>query len=368
MKSIQIIPEYSMEVRFDGNTIELYDQIHDEIIATTKTELDIVRIEKVSFNTFRFWDTVNQHSKLYVDLIHNYSRVKTNAVYILNIHFIDPSHGYYFGTYELGEFVLLGEGDLKIKRRYPIKYCLRGVVAPSGILYFGLRETVNDIHSYFLTKLDWKFGKDPIVWKKSIPASILSINLYENLLFLGLKDGSIQIWDLEREELSKKIDIFENPVSLIEICRDKIIFTSWKGDITALSKEGKIIWKCKPSIKKISGVFENDDGINIVDEGGKFILLNSISGEIIKELQWKFGAYKYGSIASNLVIFRNWIIGAGGYGIWAHWSENHDVQFHVYDEDILMRKLVEHPVGFYSGDDAGYIRFWKAGGLRIQPL
>lgn len=34
-------------------------------------------------------------------------------------------------------------------------------------------------------------------------------------------------------------------------------------------------------------------------------------------------------------------------------------------EDPLIRKLCPHPLGFFNGDDDGYIRFWKRGELEV---
>ena len=39
---------------------------------------------------------------------------------------------------------------------------------------------------------------------------------------------------------------------------------------------------------------------------------------------------------------------------------------HKYMDDPLIRTIKSHPLGFYSGDDEGYIRFWGLGEVEIK--
>ena len=60
------------------------------------------------------------------------SQVATNAGYILNLSMDSPTHGYYFGLYEIGEFSLINKRKLIIDHSFRVKNCYAGCVAPNN--------------------------------------------------------------------------------------------------------------------------------------------------------------------------------------------------------------------------------------------
>jgi hypothetical protein len=368
MKRVEHIPEYSMEVRFSSKRIECFDLRSRRIVCSRSFSERIANVIKVTYNSFLIYNERNEIiAGVYIDLASERSRVATGAQYIRDLHMDTPTHGFYFGTYEIGEFSLNNGEELVIQRSYPLKYCSRGCLSTNNMFYFGLREseTISGPHLYYLVKLYWNKKEEPsIVWKKSLPASIMGISRIENRLFVGLKTGTIQIWDIEKDEILKSINLFNNPISAVELGLDNIITTSWKGETASISLDGDIQWRIKLTIEKIETIFSDIDKIMIVDIKGNYFQLNSKTGNIRKKGMWNLGSVKGATIASNLLIFRDWYVLAGYGGVWAFWNEDFRKIFHYYMEDPLIRKLYPHPLGFYTGDDTGYIRFWKIGGIR----
>ncbi len=73
-------------------------------------------------------------------------------------------------------------------------------------LFIGLRETKGDSvdgpHEYFVVKLVWSSNKGTtpkILWKKPVPAAVMSLRLQYGQLFIGLKNGDVQILDLSSD-------------------------------------------------------------------------------------------------------------------------------------------------------------------------
>ena len=368
MRRVEYIPEYSMEVLFSSDRIQCYDLISKEVVCSKSYRERIANVIKVTFNSFRIYNKSNKLiDSISIDLVSERSRVSTGAQYIRDLFMDTPNHGYYFGTYEIGEFSLLEGEELVIKRSYPLEYCSKGCVTPKNTFYFGLREseTINGPHSYYLVKLDWNNKEEPLIlWKKSIPSSIMGIFRIEDRLYLGLKTGTIQIWDIEKDEILKSINLFNSPISAIELGFDSIIVTSWKGETASISPEGDIQWRIKLTQEKIETIFGDINKIMIVDIKGNYFQLNSKTGNIIEKGIWNLISVKGATIASNLILFRDWFVLSGYGGVWAFWNEDYNKIFHYYLEDPLIRKLYPHPLGFYTGDDTGYIRFWKIGGIR----
>lgn len=368
MRRVEYIPEYSMEVLFSSNRIQCYDLISKGVVCSRSYRERIANILKVTFNFFLIYNKRNELiDGIYIDLASERSRVATGAQYIRDLFMDTPTHGYYFGTYEIGEFSLLKGEELVIKRSYPLKYCSKGCVTAENTFYFGLREseTINGPHSFYLVKLDWNKKEEPLIlWKKSIPSSIMGISRIEDRLYLGLKTGTIQIWNIEKDEILKSINVFNNPISALELGFDSIIATSWKGETASISPDGDIQWRIKLTQEKIETIFGDINKIMIADIEGNYFQLNSKTGNIIEKGIWDLISVRGATIASNLILFRDWFVLTGYGGVWAFWNEDYNKIFHYYLEDPLIRKLYPHPLGFYTGDDTGYIRFWKIGGIR----
>lgn len=357
-----------MEVIFSSNLIECFDLKSNKVVFSRSFSEKIASVRKVTFNSFLIY---NQRKKIInsvvIDLASERNRVATGAQYIRDMYMDAPTHGYYFGTYEIGEFSLNEREELVIERSYALNYCSKGCVSTNNMFYFGLREspTSSGSHSYYLVKLDWNRKEEPLIlWKKSIPSSIMGIFRIENRLYFGLKTGTVQIWDTDKDEILKSIKPFNNPISTMELGLDSVITTSWNGETALISLDGDIQWRIKLTNEKIETIFSDIDKIMIVDIKGNYFQLNSKTGNIIEKGIWTLEYVKGATIASNLIIFRDWYVLAGYGGVWAFWNENYSKIFHYYMEDPLIRKLYPHPLGFYTGDDTGYIRFWKLGGIR----
>lgn len=373
MKIIERIPEYSLEVRFYDNLIECYDLISNEIVASKTFIKRIVDIHKSKENSFLL---LNEKRKaigliaIEIDLMKEISRLATEAGYILEICMDTPTHGYYFGYYEIGEFSL-SDNKLLIKRSFPLKYCTKGSVTHSRQVFLGFREddTIKSLSYYYLMKLDWKERREPrIVWKKPIPSAIMAIYLIDNKLILGLKNGIFQIWDVEKDELIKSFNLFESTISVIEMEYDKIIAASWTGETAMMSKNGTVYWKTKLSEDKIIGIYEHNNNIMFIDTKGNLFQIDLTSGILLKKDKWNVISVKDPALASNIIDFRDWFIVSGYGGMWAFWSKDYNKIYHLYMEGPLIRILHQHPIGFFSGDDQGYIRFWKLGKVKIRSL
>jgi hypothetical protein len=158
MRRVEYIPEYAMEVQFSSNLIQCFDLKSKKVVCSRSYRERISNITRVTFNSFRVYNKSNKLiDSIYIDLASERSRVATGAQYIRDLFMDTPTHGYYFGTYEIGEFSLLKGEELVINRSYPLKYCSKGCITPENTFYFGLREseTINGPHSFFLVKLDW---------------------------------------------------------------------------------------------------------------------------------------------------------------------------------------------------------------------
>lgn len=368
MRRIESIPEYSMRVLFFSKHIQCYDLISKKVVCSRTYNTKIADIQKVNFNKFLILDVEgNVLDSIYIDLVSERSKVATGAQYIRDLYMDSPNHGYYIGTYEIGEFSLLQEENLEIKRSYLLKYCSKGYVTPDNVFYLGIREskTFYGPHSYYLAKLDWRKKEEPLIlWKKSVPSSIMGISQINNQIYIGLKTGDLQIWDIEKDEFVKKVHLFDNPISIIELGFDNIISTSWKGEIASISSDGDIQWSNSISKEKIETIFGDINQTLVIDIKGNYFQLNSKTGNIIEKGLWDLISVRNATIASNLISFRDWFILAGYGGVWGFWNKDYSKIFHHYLEDPLIRRLYPHPLGLFTGDDTGYLRFWKIGGIR----
>lgn len=361
---IEIIPEYSLEVRFSNNSIEIYDLISREVINSTNLDEQIKEVQKVSYDSF----LINDRYLLGIGLVQESCKIATNAQYIIELTMDNENHGYYFGTYEIGEFILKENNILEIIKSFPLKNCSRGLVSPSKHFFVSIREgdDPDKPDKYYLVKINWEDLS--YLWKKSINSPVLAIHIYGGKLYLGLRGGVLEIWNLETEELEKEIEVFETPISDFEVLNDKIILTGWSGVVKTIDRSGILLWKVKLSDYRISGLLVDEERVKVIDETGHFFEINIKNGEILKELLWDFKNQTGASTYSNLISLRNWYISFGGAGLWAHWSENHKNSYHIFMQDPLIRKVVPHPLGFFTGDDDGYIRFWKIGSISVYDL
>ncbi|MHA2398670.1 MAG: hypothetical protein ACXADU_07250 [Promethearchaeota archaeon] len=287
-------------------------------------------------------------------------KIATNAQYIFNLSINKPNHGYYFGTYEIGEFYFI-RNSLRIVNFYPVEYCTRGCAGLEDQVYFGLREELppEDSPHYYLVKLDFNTDEKPLLqWKKSVPSAILAILLSGNKLYLGLKTGVLLIWDIDKEECEKVIYLFDSAISAIYSGVNKIIITSWGGVAVSLSVEGNVVWNTPISENKINGILEDEDSIKFLDINGNFYHVDPLSGKIIEEFKWGFGTQSDGSTRSNLIIVNGWYIVTGGAGIWARSTKDLNKSVHKFMSGPFMRTVIPHSRGFFSGDDSGFIRHW----------
>ncbi|MHA2037383.1 MAG: hypothetical protein ACW98X_13170 [Promethearchaeota archaeon] len=368
MKEVLSIPEYSIEIRFDDYEIQCYDLISNQIIDTKTYSKRIKTVLKKSFKSFLLLDEENKLiDEIYIDLVEEITKCDTNAGYIFELYIDKPNHGYYVGTYEIGDFYFSKDYYLIKKRSYPLTYCTRGCITSSKNFYVGLREKNpadnQDLH--YLAKIDWNKADDNlIIWKKLVPSSIMAMSLIDNHLFLGMKNGMVQIWDIDKEECIDSINLFNSPISLLETGNDVIFVGSWAGEIAALSSNRGIIWQSELTQSRIEGILEDPKDpklLIIVDKKGNFFQIEPATGKIVSKRVLNVQEASDPSFSSNLIFLRDWLVISSDASIWVFWSKDYSEIFCHLSDDPLIRKLWAEQTGFFSGDDDGVIRFWKIG-------
>ena len=237
-----------------------------------------------------------------------------------------------------------------------------------GVFRNRIQKIENDpnksLNSYFLVKLDWEDLRE--IWRKEIPSAIMTMCLNNNRLFLGLKNGILQIWDFEKIDLIKSFNLFKSTVTVIEMKDDKMIAASQTGDVALISQDGTVQWKTKLSEDKIIGIHDFHNKIMLIDTKGNLYEINLSSDILLKSDKWNVISVKDPALVSNIIDFHNWFIVTGYGGIWGFWSKDFEKIYHLYMDDPLIRVLHQHPIGFISGDDEGVIRFWKLGKGKIR--
>ncbi|MFX1476857.1 MAG: hypothetical protein ACFFCI_01880 [Promethearchaeota archaeon] len=364
MERIVENPQYSIKVRFFDYSIELYDLIYNVKIDSKSLKKNIVKIQKWGYNSFRLLDKKNNVIDwFYVELKTDTYQLDTQAGYVFGIQMDSPDHGYYVGTYEIGEFKFTKGTKLKKIRSYPLEYCSRGCISPSKVFFLGLREnnTGGAPGRHYLAKLNWKKASEhPIKWKRFLPSAIMALYLIEDYLFVGLKDGTLQIWDINKEDCIESFNLFNSSVKTIDVLNEKsIIVGSLSGEIVCLSKKGNILWKNKISQTAISGVSEKDDIIIIIDRNGNFLHIDPETGNILEKEELELKGVYDPSISSNIIFIRDWFVISGDATVWIYWNRNSGLVRYYYSEDPLIRVLVPNPSGFYIGDDDGCVQFWR---------
>ncbi|MHA1931818.1 MAG: hypothetical protein ACW96X_04710, partial [Promethearchaeota archaeon] len=172
MKEVLTIPEYSIEIRFNDYEIHCFDLISNQIMDSKTYSKKIKTIQKQSFKHFLLLDDEDKIiDEVSVELVKEINKCATDAGYIFELYIDKPNHGYFVGTYEIGDFYFSKDYTLIKKRSYPLQYCTRGCIDSSQNFYIGLREKSpkdnQDLH--YLAKIDWKKADDNlIVWKKII--------------------------------------------------------------------------------------------------------------------------------------------------------------------------------------------------------
>lgn len=182
-------------------------------------------------------------------------------------------------------------------------------------------------------------------------------------LLVGLKNGDFQILNLKNEEYLESYTLFQSSISALSEGKDSILVASMDGEVAALSRDGSIIWKTRPSNYSIHGLIENDLGIHFIDRTGKYFLLSQETGLTLKEGQFMLNP----SIRSNAVILNGWVVLNDGMGVRTISSDHKSIltyQMVGPRADSYIREFRSHPRGFITGDDGGVIRFWALGQLK----
>lgn len=366
MKVIDTILYYLVEVRFHENEIQCYDMVAKKILASVPYTKEIATLRKEQSQLYLLLnekDEIFSEISIFIKLISKKSELQTEAGYILDFHMLSQTHGYYFGYYEIGEFKLTKDANLAKIRSYPVQHCTKGRVTESNNIYIGCRE--NDIH--FLVKLNWKSDKNPkILWKKAVPSAIMAMEIIEDRLFIGLKNGFLQLWDIKKDECLKNISMFSSTITVLTIKGEDLILASQTGDVARLSKYGKIQWKTKLNKEKIVGIYEDIEHILVINMIGEQFHIDIKSGKPVKH---GFNNLELGGnagLSSSIIKYRKRFIITGYGGIWAFRWENSNNSIHQYINDPLIRIIRQHPYGFYSGDDNGSVCFWGLGETKIR--
>lgn len=366
MEQIIIIPEFHVELRFKEREIACFDQITQSILDSKELKYPIKHVHQVKYQTFLLDDIRGRTYRLRLRFLTEVCSLQTNAEYIMDIGLDTPDHGYYFGTYEIGEFSLNQTRNMTLNRSYELKYCMRGLITANNNMVLSLREseTLQGPHSYFLTHLSWPKKSDPVtLWKTSVSSPILALLSIDDYIFAGLKDGTIQCWNTMNGEYLKTLYSFSTPISLLVRGTANFFAASQNGDLSAFSQDGTILWKTKPSEHSIHGLIEDERGLNFVDEKGVYFLVDTKTGSIKEKADWKV----YPSIHSNLTELRGWIVFNTGTGIVAIQREKKKKFSHTI-MDLYIRQLHSLPRGIITGDDGGFIRWWMLGQLNLQEV
>ncbi|MFW9996044.1 MAG: hypothetical protein ACFFD4_28645 [Candidatus Odinarchaeota archaeon] len=369
-----IIPEFSIEVIFTENGVLTRDLIANTTLFSEsflKKVVNVIREE--DYNTFSAktagvseidTEPVKDYDVI-IEFASQHSEISTGAGYILDISVDSHDHGYYFGLYQIGEFSLDGDGNLVLLRTFDLQH----VVAGSGLvdeklMYVILREEELPAKAqhYYLIKLDWEKNPPEFIWKKSLKTAAGTMLTHGKKLYIGMNDGSLEIWDLEEGKILEAKQLFTNGVRKIERGFQDILLSAQSGETAALTEEGEILWKTKLGASGIQGLVEDERGIHLASEKGDYSCLAPKTGEKTDSFRW------VPIPASNLVVVRDWLVGSGSYGVHGVYLKDKKKTYHHFMEDPLIRRFVRHPRGFITGDDDGKIRFWKIGGIKIVEV
>jgi len=366
MKIFEKFPYYLVEVRFQENMIQCYDLAAKKMLLSVPYNKEIATFRKegsLLYLILNKHDEIVSEISILIRLIAKKSEIQTEAEYILDLHMLSQSHGYYFGYYEIGEFKLTEDSKLEKIRSYPLEYCTAGRATKSKHVFLGCRE--EDKH--LLVKINWKSESNPnILWKKTTPSAIMVMELLGDLLFLGLKNGILQIWNVQEDKCIKEIKLFSSTISVLSITGNYLTLASRTGDLARISKNGDIHWKTNFTQDKIVGIYEDKDYILVINTLGEQFHVDIKSGNPKKHGYTNLKLGGNVGLSSNIIKFRNRFVITGYGGIWFFRWGNDNNATHKYMDDPLMRVIRQHPFGFYSGDDEGCVCFWDIGDPEIK--
>ena len=331
------IPEYDVDVEFAQDIIQVLDCSTERLLDSKSMEKkELIKLDNVirrSFQSFRAKSESGKNYLVILNFVSQHDVLSTGGEYILDICMITPYHGFYFGLYEIGEF-RINEQDLTLHliNSYPCKYVGSGTTITSKIpndwdreVYYGLRETkgnsVDGPHSYFVVKLAWSSNRGQnhkILWKKPVPSAVMSLRLQYGLLFIGMKNGDVQIIDLNsdfstttKDEESEVIMYKGTQYRVIEkhaptsessgvkiekVLQEveheegpKVIFNQkvFEGDLrNGNKKEGEVTQiEYLPESKQIAvigGVRQQKGGVAIFSHKGELLLTTHLGDSIMK--------------------------------------------------------------------------------------
>jgi len=366
MKVIDRIDDDFIEVRLLDNQIQCYNLKSRQVVAQEHYTKPIEKIEKKNNSTYLMLNKKNEYIStiaIFTSFVDEVCRFSTSAGYILGLQMLTATHGFYFGYYEIGEFFLKKSNKLLKRKVFPVNVCIIGCGTVLKQLYLSVRK--ND--KYFIIKLDWKRKHVPVlIWEKEVPSTIMVMEITENRLFTGMKDGTIQIWDTDKDEFIEENKILSSEISLIKVYENYIIVGDKTGEVASISYNASIKWKIKLSEHSIVGMHQRENDLIIIDADGKIYAIDSTSGNLIGNPEEIVSKGKNVKFVSDLVTYRGYFVVSVYGGIWYISSINLLSSFQHYMNDPLVRVLKQHPFGFYSGDDEGYIRFWTLGSVSIK--
>jgi hypothetical protein len=439
------IPEYDVDVEFARDIIQVLDCSTEKLLdSKNMDDKEMIKLEAVvrrSFSSFKAKSESGKNYLVNLNFVREHDVLSTGGEYILDISMAAPDHGFYFGLYEIGEFTV-NQNDLTMNlvNSYPCKYVGAGVTTPGEltrekkrILYFGLRETEGDsvsgTHRYYAVKMEWSSEKSEsqkIVWKKPLPAAVMSMLIQNNLLFIGLKNGDVQIIDLNTdtsksaEEQKSEVITYKGAKYLViekssnepnshETKIEKVLeeVTYEKGPELIFNqklfaengKEGEVteieFLSDSSRIAVVGGIRQQVGSVAIFSCKGELLLNTHLGDSIIKGIsQTPLGLFltnveglmyhfqtdfmEGGStksitkvkldkeMMSNIVVVRDWICGSGAETLFFIFSKDVRKRSTSHLDDTLARCVVAHEFGIISGDDIGKLRFWKIGDIEVH--
>ncbi|MHA2238577.1 MAG: hypothetical protein ACXAB2_09445, partial [Candidatus Hodarchaeales archaeon] len=318
------IPEYSMELRWDNTKIYLYDQIQTKVLQQLSiSNIESIRKHENSYNQF----LVKHHGwtgeyLLTLELVRQKTVLSTKGGYILDFFMKTNDHGFYFGLYEIGEFKLSSSGRIQLLKTLEIDYLGPGIVTPDNLIYTSIRnnETLDGPHNDFLVLIDWNQDSPCVIWKEEKRFPITSLYSHENCLFIGSRDGSFEIWNVTEKRVEVRSKLFKQYVKFAPGLTN-LLACGYSGEIALLNFQGDVLWLSSISESSIHAITEDSRGIHVVDEAGEYFLIDPKSGAVLSSDLWNK------RIFSDLVIARDWMIGAGVDGFHGRSLKNHSVEF-----------------------------------------
>ncbi len=371
-----VFDDLGVEVSIKGTTVTSRDLQQDVILdeMILKHPVMEVEVEKESRRIIVKFSPEKKKT-IKVKVIGEVARVNTNAEYILDLQLDRLDHGYYFGLYEFGEFILSGNFELRVlknRRGHPIN---NGRVLPDGdyvlLLSRSSRELGSESNSRtLLCKGSWK--EDSLYhWSHLLDTASRTIEMASTeMILVGLKNGKIEAWNVSDEQKEWELTPFSSWIlnfqKVILHGTSHFIASSDDGKLALFSENGEMTWTMQVSPHFITAMEVDPNNslvVHCIDGKMTYHQVDLMTGKLLAPSglslrdEW---------IHSKMAIMRGWLFVAWSYGMlgfYKPWLSSPVKSFSVEMVDPYIRSFRSHPQGIYTGDDEGVLKFWRLGQL-----